>query len=837
MRSCSANGTLVASVATQADAEFARVLAASVVRAGFLCLVVQPTAQLHIVSDSVLLLPLLTPAPVPRRRWCRHVVQYEQRVLQLHRAALWRGVLEQDLDLLAIDVDLVLVSSPLPYLQALATHDSATPDVVGTRHTWALRHDLLWVRSTAATLAVAVRAENRTWGTRVAFDEELSYGPDFANASCCHTQCLRRFVESSRGVPSPPTATLPVRRPTGCRGKARTESVRAAAPPPHSRIRWRATRSLTSGKKHYGWQADRYNVVLSEDRFAKCTYPRGGCFRRVPAAQPGPGGTQKLRHYAAERMWGAETAFTSPCFEWLRGMRPVVLQLEGRAHASGSNAFGPDLGVHPQSSLHANATSWPVRFFNPSVVKAPDGLCPRCAYVMSLRADCLHQCDASSPYATMKAADRLFRGTAIFLLDSSLRRLGWTWLLNAPTNQVAPHTHPELADQLHAGRLRFRARRGDADGFAPVHTAPVFDVRLISYRGQLLATMVVPSGEALTLAQLQLTATPTANGGVTQLRAWASSRLLSTVPWALGRNQALFSSPSTTELLVQPWFGVVGSVGSIEFERRRVACLTPNVDFRHWRRTDAAGATRASASRGTPSNASAPRIQRGSFTECGSHPFGTLVDLDVVSQSGSPSPRRKRTKRASVMAHRKLRLRLTLVTNQTLDVLGTGLGARRISPTAHLIRIDGKRRDGSRCHALLGVGHLHRGDGAKIHKGCHENYCKVRFWHSSNGWHQRQPFQFGYLYTHFFYTLHDRAPHGITATTGEFCIGAAQDAADCESTQFISGIEHFGAGRDRLLLAFGVNDCEAKVGVVALRRIAQMLRAMPGEEAEACLPE
>jgi hypothetical protein len=67
--------------------------------------------------------------------------------------------------------------------------------------------------------------------------------------------------------------------------------------------------------------------------------------------------------------------------------------------------------------------------------------------------------------------------------------------------------------------------------------------------------------------------------------------------------------------------------------------------------------------------------------------------------------------------------------------------------------------------------------------------------------------------------------------------GAAQDAADCESTQFISGIEHFDAGRDRLLLAFGVNYCEAKVGVVALRRIVHMLHTMPGEEAEVCLPE
>ena len=34
--------------------------------------------------------------------------------------------------------------------------------------------------------------------------------------------------------------------------------------------------------------------------------------------------------------------------------------------------------------------------------------------------------------------------------------------------------------------------------------------------------------------------------------------------------------------------------------------------------------------------------------------------------------------------------------------------------------------------------------------------------------------EFGYFYTHFFYMLQDRPPYHMTATTGEFCIGAAQ---------------------------------------------------------------
>ena len=49
------------------------------------------------------------------------------------------------------------------------------------------------------------------------------------------------------------------------------------------------------------------------------------------------------------------------------------------------------------SSLGQPARRREVRFFNPSLSPAPPGLCPRCAYVATLRGDVLHQCSASSP--------------------------------------------------------------------------------------------------------------------------------------------------------------------------------------------------------------------------------------------------------------------------------------------------------------------------------------------------------------------------------------------------------------------------------------------------------
>ena len=51
----------------------------------------------------------------------------------------------------------------------------------------------------------------------------------------------------------------------------------------------------------------------------------------------------------------------------------------------------------------------------------------------------------------------------------------------------------------------------------------------------------------------------------------------------------------------------------------------------------------------------------------------------------------------------------------------------------------------------------------------------------------------------------------------------------------MSGIASHPSG-DHLLLTFGVNDCEAKMGLVELQQIGQMLRALPGEESALCRP-
>lgn len=271
--------------------------------------------------------------------------------------------------------------------------------------------------------------------------------------------------------------------------------------------------------------------------------------------------------------------------------------------------------------------------------------------------------------------------------------------------------------------------------------------------------------------------------------------------------------------------GKVGSFKRIDFHRKRYVCQ-PNVTIKVWRRTQKAGAALVSASRGAPPALSASgskrAVQVGNYATCGTHAAGTFIQLDEIKQTKQEASRN---------------VKLELRTNQSLKFLEDGLGGKRLSSTTHLVAVQGTDADGRPCSTLLGVGHLHRADGHQNRWACikygPKGGCRRKALKpiaGVNGHHLQQRFQFGYLYTHFFYTLQDRPPYHMTGTTGEFCIGSAQDAGDCESAQFVSGmVADDASGISKLLLTFGVNDCEAKLGHIRLAQVGRMLRALPGE--------
>ena len=539
--------------------------------------------------------------------------------------------------------------------------------------------------------------------------------------------------------------------------------------------------------------------------------------------------------YATNRMYGAPAVFASSCARFLRGLQPAVLAAEGGPHTVQTDIFPP---ARPTRS----GRIWPLRAWNPSVVAAPVGLCPRCAFLTAVRVDARHQCDGSTPLSREHRQDhgQLFRGTAIIVLDASLRRLGATWLVNAPGFQVMAPSAAELANATLANeraRMRKRIPIGAADLFDSSFSKQAYDVRLFSFGGHILATVVVPSTRQLNVIQLQVTANTTADGGLSHLRSWSSLRVVEASAWAGGRNQALFRS-FNGELMVQPWLGLTATFGAPAFERRRARCGTPAAEplpgvMKAALLLARAAAVAAVAVLGdgvAATHVEPAEAPRGSRRQCGTHADGQHVELDQMLWPG--------LNRSRGITRVPLRLNFN---DSAVPELASFDG--RLSATSHLIPVS---RDGETlCHALLGVGHLHRVTGNRERANLCRRFKRRELYTPKESLTPcgadadppkpvvTQPFHFGYLYTHFFYTVEPRPPYRTLSTSAEWCIGAAQNPADCESIQFVSGAVLVPPGR--LLLAYGVNDCEAKLAEFSMERVWRMLRPVQGRTA--CLYE
>ena len=87
------------------------------------------------------------------------------------------------------------------------------------------------------------------------------------------------------------------------------------------------------------------------------------------------------QRYDAARMLGAQQAFApSRRSLYLRGLQPQVLALRQLLTLTlhlGEFAGPPSLGQPSRART--------MRGFNPSIAPAPAGLCPRCAYVATVR--------------------------------------------------------------------------------------------------------------------------------------------------------------------------------------------------------------------------------------------------------------------------------------------------------------------------------------------------------------------------------------------------------------------------------------------------------------------
>ena len=555
------------------------------------------------------------------------------------------------------------------------------------------------------------------------------------------------------------------------------------------------------------------------------------------------------RSYEPDRLFGAPTAFASGD-GFLLSARPDVLSLDlapMQLQLPGLDKIAPPLQMvnhRAQQVLEASAEAErangkvkrhkktvPVpreaRLWNPSIIRAPSGLCPRCAYIATYRVDTLHQCSrATSPYTPSLRGEDMdqvdwFQGTAVALLDERFANLGWTWFLNSPGYQVASSTAGP--DEVNATAC---VPLGAADhAFAPSWAKQTYDARLFAVPNGLVMTYACSSC-VFSVSPVRITADVAPDGGITNLRAWSTARITyQRFPWLAGRNQALFSYPpsgladtTTPTVYVQSRLGLIGRLGSPHFERasRPTQCMTaPGQGVRRRRAEKPRGrGSRPGEWSSTFHNCRSDNV-RG--IACGSSPDGSVIEQWKLDMQNPAALRSNRTR-------------------ELAEMLRTSGNFGGLSLTSHLVHVSPKPN----CEAYLGVGHLHRGEGVLNKYMYRRRPAGPPPWRSKL--HKRQPFAFGYRYTHFWYVLQPRPPFATLAVSREFCLASPQNPQDCESIQFVSGLalQHEGHGGHRnassstgpgtassLLVAYGVNDCEARLGAINLERIWKMLVPLP----------
>ena len=212
-------------------------------------------------------------------------------------------------------------------------------------------------------------------------------------------------------------------------------------------------------------------------------------------------------HMRYERPWMYDAISAWPTQSiHLRGVNPQILHL----NLTSIGISMPAIAGPP--SLGAPARARVFNTFNPSIVRAPRRLravCARCSYVVALRADPLHQCNASSPLLQSNNKKPIpsgswFKGTVLAVLDSSLKLVRWTWLLMRPEDQIA----------IVHNTSRWFVKPGMHDDYtSPPWSKPSYDTRLIVLNDEELFATTNCKACTFAAARVEVTGMPSSDGG------------------------------------------------------------------------------------------------------------------------------------------------------------------------------------------------------------------------------------------------------------------------------------------------------------------------------------
>jgi len=117
--------------------------------------------------------------------------------------------------------------------------------------------------------------------------------------------------------------------------------------------------------------------------------------------------------------------------------------------------------------------------------------------------------------------------------------------------------------------------------------------------------------------------------------------------------------------------------------------------------------------------------------------------------------------------------------------------------------------------------HIHGTNAFMVYLPSRNEFLGMGHFHRPNDRDPNEYARFGHHYTHTFFTVSAHAPFQLKALSPEFVLQSTHHKDDAEIIQFASGLE---LSDDKLIIAYGVNDCEAGVVEMGLGALEELLR-------------
>ena len=130
--------------------------------------------------------------------------------------------------------------------------------------------------------------------------------------------------------------------------------------------------------------------------------------------------------------------------------------------------------------------------------------------------------------------------------------------------------------------------------------------------------------------------------------------------------------------------------------------------------------------------------------------------------------------------------------------------------------------------------HIHGTNAFMVHLADRHEYLGIGHFHRPADRAPNPYARFGHHYTHCFFTISDQPPYILTNLSPEFLLPPAagtHGSQDAEMIQFLSGLEVVdndtsSSKEQTVIIAYGINDCEAAVTTMPWSAVASMLRPM-----------